>query len=688
VTSTDRYRFDRPSHLPYQLPPFDQITEEDLQPALERGIAAKRAEVEAIAGNPGPASFDNTLVALERSGELLQRVSSVFESFANAHTNPTIQQIEQELAPKLAALRDATFLEPRLFARVREIYQRRDELDLDPESRWLLERYHTDFVRAGALLSEAEQDRLRELNQELSTLEATFRARLLADTNELAVAVDDPERLAGLSEDAVAAAAEAGRERGTDRHLLTLVLQTSQPALATLRDRDLREQIHRASVSRGARGSSHDTRDVVHRLAALRAERATLLGYPHHAAYQIADRTAGSVEAVERMLARLTPPAVKNAETEAADLQKAVIDDGRSFELQPWDWAYYAERIRQARYDVDSAALRPYFALDRVLLDGVFFAAGQLYGLAFTERTDLPTYHPQVRTFEVFDADGSPLGLFLADLFTRASKRGGAWQSTLVQQSQLRGTRPVAVVNLNISRPPAGEPALLTVDEVTTLFHEFGHALHSLLSDVRYPRFSGTNVPRDFVEYPSQVNEMWMLWPEVVANYARHHRTGEPIPAEQVERLRVARRSQAGFDLTEYLAAALLDLAWHRLTPAEVAAIADVPGFEAEALAAAGVALPAVTPRYRTTYFAHIFGTESYSAGYYSYVWSEVLDADTVEWFTENGGLRRENGDWFRSRLLARAGGIDSMVAFRDFRGRDPEIEPLLVRRGLAPGAG
>jgi peptidyl-dipeptidase Dcp len=683
VTSTDGNPFLRPSELPYGLPPFDRITDDHYLPALRRGIAEQRAEVEAIATDPRPPTVDNTLVALERSGGLLERTEAVFHNVASAHTNPTVQRIEQEIAPQLAAHRDAIYLDPRLYERVRSLYEERDNLDLDPESRWLLERYHTDFVRAGALLSPADQDRLRQLNQELSSLQTSFRSRLLADSNELAVEVDDPALLAGLSDDAIAAAAEAGRERGTGDHVLTLILPTGQRAQAWLRDRGLRERLHAASVSRGSRGNAHDNRDLVRRIVALRAERAALLGYAHHAAYQIADRTAGTLAAVEGLLARLVPPAVANAEAEAVDLQKAIQDDGESFDLRPWDWSYYAERVRQARYDVDSAALRSYFALERVLQDGVFFAAHQLYGLRFVERYDLPTYHPQVRVFEVFDADGSPLGLFLADIFTRDSKRGGAWQSTFVRQSRLRGTRPVALVNLNVPRPPAGEPVLLTMDEVRTLFHEFGHVLHTLLSDVRYPRFAGTQVPRDFVEYPSQVNEMWVLWPEVLANYARHHRTDEPLPEEMAERLRQADRFNAGFATTEYLAASLLDLAWHRLSPAEAAAVTDVERFEAEALAAAGVALPAVPPRYRTTYFAHIFSTDSYSAGYYSYIWSEVLDADTVEWFKENGGLRRENGDWFRRRLLSRGGSIDPMAAFRDFRGRDPRVEPLLVRRGL-----
>jgi peptidyl-dipeptidase Dcp len=683
MTSTSENPFLRPSELPYQLPPFDRIADAHYLPAFDRALAEHRAELAAIVANPQPATFDNTMVALERSGAMLQRVEAAFNNASAADTNPTIQQIEQELAPRLAAHRDAMFLDPQLYARVRTLYEARERLDLDAESRWLLERYHTDFVRAGALLSPAEQDRLRALNQQLSSLMANFKTKLLADSNALAVSVTDPVALAGLSDDAISAAAEVGRERGTGDHLLTLILPTQQPALSQLHDRQLRERLYRAAASRGGRGNEYDTRELVKQLVAVRAERAALLGYEHHAAYQIADRTAGSPAAVAQMLGRLVPAAVANAEDEATALQKAIESDGESFNLQPWDWGYYAERVRQERYDVDSAALRPYFPLEQVLHDGVFFAAGQLYGLRFVARDDLPTYHPQVQVFEVFESDGTPVGLFLADFFTRDSKRGGAWHGALVKQSHLHGTRPVSVVNMNVSRPPAGEPALLTVDEVRTLFHEFGHALHALFSDVRYPRFSGTGVPRDFVEYPSQVNEVWMLWPEVVTNYARHYRTGAPLPAEAIERLRRAEQFNTGFGTTEYLAATLLDLAWHGLTPADAAAVTDVEEFEARALAAAGVAVAAVPPRYRSTYFAHIFTTDGYSAGYYSYIWSEVLDADTVEWFKENGGLRRVNGDRFRGQLLSRGGSVDAMAAFRQFRGRDPQIEPLLSRRGL-----
>jgi peptidyl-dipeptidase Dcp len=504
---------------------------------------------------------------------------------------------------------------------------------------------------------------------------------LLRDTNELAVVVDDVADLAGLSAGAVAAAGEAAASHGeAGKYVLNLGLPTAQPPLSSLENRALRERVFRASVSRGNRGNSYDNKEILARIAALRAERAALLGHPHHAAYVISDETARTAEAAVGLLERLAPAAVANATAEAAELQALLEADEPGASLQPWDWAFYAEKVRRDRYNVDTDVLRPYFELNRVLIDGVLYAANKLYGLTFTERHDLPKYHPEVRVFEVFDADGTELGLFLGDYYTRDSKRGGAWMNNFVDQAALFGTRPVVVNNLNIARPPAGEPTLLTFDEVVTAFHEFGHALHSLMSDVRYPTFSGTNVPRDFVEYPSQVNEMWMLWPEVLANYAKHHETDEPLPQPLVDKLLESQLYGEGFSTTEYLAASLLDQAWHGLGVDDP--VEDVQRFEADALEKAGVALSSVPPRYRSSYFAHIF-SGGYGAGYYSYIWSEVLDADTVEWFNENGGLTRDNGDHFRRELLGRGGSVDSMVAFRNFRGRDPEIEPLLKRRGL-----
>ncbi|MFE5570591.1 M3 family metallopeptidase [Amycolatopsis japonica] len=671
--------FAAPSELPYALPPFDRIADEHFLPAFEAGLAEHAAEIEEIANSAEPPTFENTIVALEKSGRLLSRVSSVFFNLAGSNANDEIQRVQAEMAPRLAAHADAINLNPALFARINSLFERKDELGLDTESLRLLERHHTDVRRAGAGLPEADQKRLRELNEQLSTLSTRFQQNLLKDTNELAVVVDDVAELAGLGEDEIATAAETAGEEG--KYVLKLTLPTAQAALASLEDRALRERIFTASVSRGNRGNESDNNGVVAELVRLRAERAAVLGFPDHASYVIEDETAKTAQAAVGLLERLAPVAVANAKAEAEELQRYLEADIPGAVLRPWDWAFYAERVRKDRFEVDTAALRPYFELNRVLTDGVFFAASKLYGLSFTEREDLPKYHPEVRIFEVFDADGSELGLFLLDYYARDSKRGGAWMNNFVDQTKLLGTKTVVVNVLNVAKPPAGEPTLLTFDEVVTAFHEFGHSLHSLLSDVEYPMFSGTNVPRDFVEYPSQVNEMWMLWPEVLANYAKHHVTGEPLPQEQIDKLLASQQYGEGFSTTEYLAASLLDQAWHALGTEDN--VDDVQRFEAEALTKAGVALEAVPPRYRTTYFAHIF-SGGYSAGYYSYIWSEVLDADTVQWFRENGGLSRENGDHFRRELLGRGGSVDPMAAFRAFRGRDPEIEPLLKRRGLA----
>lgn len=674
--------FFAPSDLPYQVPPFDRIAEEHYLPAFAAGMAEQRAEVETIASSDEDPTFDNTLVALERSGQLLHRVSLAFFNVSSADTNPRLQEIQTEVAPQLAAHSDAIYLDKRLYARVQALHDARGSLGLDPESSWLLERYRIQFVRAGAQLSDADAEQLRAYNAELATLYSTFSNRLLADTNDLAVVVTDAAELDGLSDDAIAAAAEAGRSQSEEgAYALSLILPTAQPPLASLHNRELRERVYRASISRGCQGNDNDTSDLVRRIVTLRAQRARLLGYAHHAAYQIEDNTARTAEAAATLLAKLAPAAVANAATELADLQ-AIAD----VTIEPWDWAYYTEQVRQQRYALDESQLRPYFELERVLVDGVFFAATRLFGLTFAERHDLPVYHPDVRAFEVRDADGSALGLFYGDFYTRPSKRGGAWMNSLVNQSHLFGTLPVVVNNHNINQPPAGEPTLLTLDEAKTLFHEFGHALHGLLSNARYPMLAGTEVPSDFVEYPSQVNEMWMLWPEVLANYAIHHQTGEPLPQDVADRLLDAAQFDQGFQTTEYLAAALLDLAWHTLTVEDLATpglIEDVEAFEKRAMDEAGVDLAAVPPRYRTNYFAHIFTGSSYSAGYYSYIWSEVLDADTVEWFKENGGLLRDNGDRFRDTLLSRGGTADAMTFFHDLRGRDPEIEPLLTRRGL-----
>lgn len=659
-----------PSPLPYAFPDFDAIREEHFAPAFEAGMAEQRAEVDAIIATQ-PVTFENTMVALERSGATLRRVSAVFFTLVSSASTEGIRAIEAEIAPLLAAHADTITLEPALFARLEELLAADLDLDLDGESRRLLQMRYRDAVRAGARLAHTEQDRLRAINAELSTLSTEFGARLLAGANDAAVLVDDPAQLDGLSPDAVSAAARAAADRGLDGWLLTLVLPTGQPVLTSLTDRALRERVHRASTERG-NGGEHDTRDLVLRTVALRAERAQLLGHPHHASWVVEVGTAGTVEAVDAMLGKLAPVAATNARAETAELGESV---------QAWDVAYLTEQVRRERFAIDTAVLRPYLELERVLHDGVFHAAGLLYGLRFTERHDLPIYHPDVRVFDVADESG-PLGLFVADLYARDSKRGGAWMNSFVSQSRLLGTRPVVLNTLNISRPADGEPALLTMDNVRTLFHEFGHALHGLFSDVEYPRFAGTAVPRDFVEFPSQVNEMWLEDPEILRNYARHHETGEPLPVELVERLAESRRFGEGIATTEYLAATLLDQAWHRLGPGEH--VTDIERFEADALDAAGIDVPSAPTRYRTTYFNHVFGG-GYSAGYYSYIWSEVLDADTVEWFTENGGLRRENGERFRRELLARGGAVDPMAAYESFRGRAPDLAPLLTRRGLTP---
>jgi peptidyl-dipeptidase Dcp len=671
--------FAAPSALPYQLPPFAEVTLEHCREALLAGMAEQRAEVAALVADAAAATFENTIVALERSGEVLRRAEAVFYNLASSNSSDRLRQIEREIAPLAAAHSDALRLDPALFARVAVVHQRRHDAGLDEESVRLVERYHQDFVLAGAGLDDAGRDELRGLNQRLSELSTTFGQNLHLATEAAAVLVTDPAELDGLSPAEVEAAAGAAAERGSaGAYLIPLVLPSGQPVLAKLRDRELRHRVHEASVTRASSGE-HDNGPVAAEIAHVRAVRARLLGHATHADLIAADQTARTSAAVDRLLATLVPPAVANAESEGRLLAELAAADG--VELAPWDWAFYSERVRAERYAVDRAALRPWFELDRVLVDGVFRAAELLYGYTFSPRPDLSGYHPDVRVWEVYGADGQPVGLYLGDYFAREGKRGGAWMNSFVTQSTLLGTRPVVVNNLNVTRAAAGQPTLLTLDEVNTLFHEFGHALHGLFSAVTYPRFSGTSVPRDFVEFPSQVNEMWALWPEVLAQYARHVETGEPLAADVVAAIEAASLWGEGFGTLEYLAATLLDQAWHRLDPDAV--VPDAQAFEGRALADAGVASELVPPRYRTTYFQHVFAG-GYSAGYYSYIWSEVLDADTVEWFKENGGLTRANGDVFRDRLLSRGGSVDPLGAFRAVRGRDADVGPLLRRRGLS----
>ena len=673
------------SELPYELPPFDRIEDAHFLPAFDKGMADQLAEIRAIATSPEAPSFENTIVPMERSGEILGRVAPVFFNLSGANTNPQLQKIRAEIAPKLAAHGDAIYLDAELYARVAALYDARDTLGLDAESVRLLERYHTDFVRAGARLTEEQKETLRKINGELASLGAQFSENVLGEVNASAVTFDSAEELAGLSAAEIEAASKLAQERGLEgKYVIALNNTTGQPPLSSLTRRASRQKIHEASVSRGIRGNEFDNRGIVLRVIQLRAERAKLLGYPTHAAFVLEDETAKSTEAVNEMLGRLAPAAVANAKREAADMQAIIDAENGGFELAAWDWAYYAEKVRRAKYDFDDSQLRPYFEMESVLQNGVFYMAEKLYGLSFRQRSDLPVYHPDVRVFEVFEANGEPLGLFLFDPYARPSKRGGAWMNEYVSQSGLMGQKPVVGNHLNVPKPPEGEPTLMTFDEVETTFHEFGHAVHGLFSDVKYPRFAGTNVPRDFVEYPSQVHEMWAVWPEVLANYARHYETGELLPRELLDKVLSTRTFNEGFKTSEYLAAAIVDQYWHQLGADEIPT--DVVAFENEALASSGMDFPPVPPRYRTAYFSHIMG--GYSAGYYAYIWSEVLDAESVLWFKENGGLVRENGDHFRETLLSRGGSTDAMQLFFDFAGREPRVEPLLEKRGLtAPAA-
>jgi peptidyl-dipeptidase Dcp len=675
------------SVLPYQYPTFDKIKDEHFIPAIEAGMREQLKEIEPIANNSEKPTFDNTIVALERTGRLLDRSQRTFSNLNACQTNPTRQKIEKELAPKLAAHRDEIFLNPKLFARVQALYEKRDQLGLDPDSAYLLERYYKDFVRAGAKLSDSEKEKLKEINAELAKLQTDFEQNVLKERNASSVVVDKKEELAGLTDDEMKSVINAAKaEQKEGKFVIQLQNTTGQPLLGSLQNRPLRERIMQASLTRNSKGGEFDTRNIALRTVQLRAEKAKLLGYDNWAAYQLEDQTAHDVPTVNKLLADLAPPAVANVKREAAEQQKIVDQEKGAFQVAACDWDLYSEKVRKAKYNFDESEVRPYYELNHVIVDGVFFAANKEYGLTFKERHDLPVYQPDVRVWEVFDRDGKPLAIFIGDYYARASKRGGAWMNAYVPQNNLFATKPVVANHLNIPKPPPGEPTLLTQDQVRTAFHEFGHALHGMFSNVKFPRFSGTSVPRDFVEYPSQVNEMWATWPEVLANYAKHYKTGEPIPQALLDKVKAAEKFNQGFKTTEYLSASLLDQAWHQLNPPDVPK--DAVAFEAEALHKAGVDFPPVPPRYRSFYFSHSFAG-GYSAGYYSYIWSEVLDADTVEWFKQHSGLKRENGDRFRAMLLSRGGSADALGLFKNFVGRDPYVEPLLKRRGLdrAPGA-
>ena len=682
MEATGTNPFYQESTLYFKYPPFDKIKNAHYAPAFEKGMAEQLAEIEGIADQSDAPTFENTIVAMEKSGQLLNRVATVFYSLASAHTNDSLEAVRSEMAPKLSAHSDQILLNSNLFERIRTLYDQKTSLGLDAEAVRLVEETYKDFTRAGANLSADDKERLKAINAELATQQTTFSQNVLKEVNNLAVVVDSREELTGLSEAMIEAAAKEAESRDlAGKYVITLQNTSGQPPLSSLENRALRERIHKVSLSRGSRGGEFDNRETFTKVVQLRAKRARLLGYENHATYILENQTAQTTDAVNKRLADLAPASVRNANREVTDLQTMIDAEGGSFMLASWDWDFYTEKVRQERYKFDESQLKPYFELDNILMNGVFYAATRLYGITFKERTDLPVYQTDVRVFEVFDTDGVTLTLFIFDPYARTSKRGGAWMNAYVSQSKLMKTKPVVANHLNIVKPPEGEPTLLTFDEVTTAFHEFGHALHGMFSDVTYPSFSGTSVPRDFVEYPSQVNEMWADWPDILENYAVHHETGEPMPKELLDKVLATQKFNQGFVTTEYLAASLLDQAWHQLTPEQVPDKNGLLAFEADALKTAGVALEAIPPRYRSTYFSHVMG--GYSAGYYSYIWSEVLDADTVEWFKENGGLKRENGDHFRKTLLSRGGSEKAMKLFKNFRGAEPNIQPLLERRGL-----
>jgi peptidyl-dipeptidase Dcp len=673
--------FAKPSTLQYGYPAFDKIKNEHFAPAFDEGMREQAAEINKIANNKAAPTFDNTIVAMERSGQLLGRVRAVFYTLTGSYTNDTLQALDKDLAPKFAAHSDAIRLNPALFARIKTLHDKRATLGLDAESAFLLERYYKDFVRAGANLSAADKVKLKDYNGKLAALQTQFSQNVLKEVNASAFVVDTRAELAGLSDKAIDAAAAEATKRGLEGKFVIPVVNTTQQApLAVLTNRATREKLLTTSMIRGSRGGEFDNRDVVLQLAKLRAERAELLGYENYAAYSLEDQTAKNTTSVNKLLGDLTAPAVRNAKKEAAEIQAVIDAEKGGFQLAAQDWAIYSDKVRTAKYAFDANQLKPYFEFDNVLEKGTFFAATKLWGITFKRRTDLPTYDADVRVYDVFEENGTHLAIFVVDPYARPNKRGGAWMSSLVDQSFLLDKKPVITNNLNLTKPAAGEPTLLTWDEVRTTFHEFGHATHGWFSKVKYPRFSGTSVPRDYVELPSQVYEMWMAWPEVMASYAKHYQTGAVMPKELLDKLRASQKFNEGYRTTEYLAAAVLDQRWHQLGSKAIPT--DVKTFEQQALKDAGLDFAPVPPRYSSTYFSHAMGG-GYSAGYYSYLWAERLDADAGEWFKENGGLQRKNGDRFRNMVLSKGGTVDAVEMYRAFRGRDPVIEPLLERRGL-----
>jgi peptidyl-dipeptidase Dcp len=669
------------SALPFQAPPFDKIVDADFQPALEEGMKQQLAEVEAIANAREEPTFENTIVALEKSGVLLKRVEAVFSALTSANTNDTLQKVEEEESPRLAAHSDAIYLNDKLFKRVETLYDKRDSLNLDPESARLLEVKYDDFVHEGAKLSEADKDKLKEINKEESTLSTKFTNQLLAASKAGALVVDDRTALDGMPANEIDAAAADAKDRKLDgKYVVTLQNTTQQPALQAMNDRATREKLFKASWNRAEHGDANDTREIVTRIAQLRAERAKLLGFANYAAWKLDDQMAKTPDAAEKFMERLVPAAVARAKAESSDIQKVIDEEKGGFQVQAWDWDHYAEKVRKAKYDLDEAQIKPYFELDNVLQNGVFYAANQLYGITFKERKDIPVWQPDMRVFEVFDKDGTSMALFYCDYFKRDNKNGGAWMSNLVEQSKLFGAKPVVFNVTNFTKPAAGQPALLSYDDVITMFHEFGHALHGIFADSQYASLSGSNTARDFVEFPSQFNEQWAADPKVFANYAKHYLTGAPMPAELVAKIKKAGSFNQGYAMSELISAALLDMQWHMLPAGGPKQ--DVDAFEANALKHAGFTLVQVPPRYRSSYFQHIWGN-GYAAGYYAYLWTQMLDSDAFEWFKEHGGLTRENGQVFRDKILSRGNTVELSKLYRDFRGKDPSIEPMLKDRGL-----
>jgi peptidyl-dipeptidase Dcp len=668
------------SALPFHAPPFDKINDSDYQPAIDAGMVEQIKEVEAIANNPAPPTFDNTIVALERSGQLLTRAWSAFNCVTGANIDDDLQKLQDYEAPRLSAHQDAINLNPKLFARIKAIYEKRQSLGLDAESLRLVEYDYEEFVKAGANLSDADKEKLKKINEEEATLSTNFMTKLLAATKAGAFATADKAVLAGLSDEQIAGAADAGSARKQQGWVIPLQNTTQQPDLATLSDRATRQKIFENSWNRCEHNDANDTRATIARLAQLRAQKAALLGFPNFAAWNLTDQMAKTPEAATHFIDALVPASTARADGEGKDIQALIDSQHGGFTLEPWDWEFYSEQVRKAKYDLDESEIKPYFELNNVLENGVFYAAHELYGLTFKERHDIPVYQPDVRVFEVFDADGKPMALWYCDYFKRDNKNGGAWMDTLVNESKLLNLQPVVFNVANFDKPAPGQPALLSFDDVTTMFHEFGHALHGMFADTNYPSLSGTQTPRDFVEFPSQFNEHWASYPAVFDHYAKNYKTGEPMPAELKAKIEKSKTFNQGYDLTEILAAAQLDMSWHTL-PA-TAPLQDPDVFEKDALEKTHLWLKAVPPRYRSSYFLHIWAN-GYDAGYYAYLWTEMLDDDAFQWFLDHGGMTRANGDRFRKMVLSRGNTEDLDKMYSTWLGKEPSIEPMLKFRGL-----